>query len=439
MKKHLGFVVLLSLSLSLSYALASERLDEMVETIEEQLEEGEERDTFIESVEEYMEERNDALASLAELVAETDEGELRGQWDSIVQDIMDIPVLSDLDDELSSETALDLYNQFVDEERAWFLNLSQINPVAYRDEIVALRLRLATMTQLLEDKWEGLLNDDGQLDEKQLKVMADIYGIVAGLAKDSDASRQKLRDKAQAVAEVASSETVSSSFPGPVGDLLTILVEAVKYYNTYKTTLEGLQPQVKDLTEKELGLLVIFNDTRRDTQLFVEGNNFDTMKALYGEAEDEIESFADVGTSGQQYDAEDFVDLVTDYLSKHVSEGETIYNNFVTKHNLKFFGPISADFKESLLETQVWLAEADKVRNLDLEEYLSALRDDANSFFGVNLSVDGITDEEREFIEGQLSSDLDALKKAIDENQVIFSNDKLSLIYDRRSLVDTVK
>ncbi len=445
MKKRFWLTVLLAiLAFSGAYALAQARLNEMTEAIKEQLEEGEERDILLEGVEAYMEEQDEALSQLEELVAETSESELKGQWDSIVQDMLDLPELADLDDELSSEAALALYNQFVDEERAWFLALSQINPVAYRDQIVQLRIRLANMTELLETKWQGFLNDDGQLDQKELEVMADINGIVVPLAEQSDASRQKLRDSIQIVTDLLTKvDVVPGSVPGEVASAITqtlsILAETAKQYNSYKTTVETLRPQLRELVNQELGLLVIFNDTREDTQLFVEQNNFDKMKALYGEAEDELESFVDVGTDGQQSEAEDFVDLLEEFLSKHVSEGETIFNTFVTKHKLKFFGPIGPDIKEYLAETQVWLAEGDKVKRLDLAGFLSKLRSDANSFFGVSLSVDGITDYEREFLTEQLRSNLEAAQKAIDEAGVAFSTENLSLIYDRRDIEEAIK
>jgi hypothetical protein len=441
MKKNVWLIGIVFLFVSFGYSLAQERLDEMVEIIEERLEEGEERNTFLETIEEYIEVRDEALSLLAGLVAETDADEFAEEWDDLVEQMQNLPILNDLDDELSSEAALALYTQFVDEERAWFLNLGERNPVAYRDQIVALRIRLANMTELLEEKWEGLLNEDGQLDQKELEVMADINEIVTKLVAEIDTSRQKMRDNVQLVAEVAASEAASSvlSLAGPVGDALGMIAQATKQYNEYKTALENLKPQLKDLVGKELGLLVNFNQTRKDTQLFVEQNNFDKMKALYSEAEDKIESFADVGTDGQGSDAEDFVELILGHLSKHVSEGETIYKDFVTKHNLKFFGPISADIKESLTESQVWLAEAEEVRNLDIQELLSSLRDDTNVFFGVNLSVDGISPEEREYIESQLRNDMNALKKAIEDNYLVFSNDNLSLLYDRRSLAEAIQ
>lgn len=65
--------------------------------------------------------------------------------------------------------------------------------------------------------------------------------------------------------------------------------------------------------------------------------------------------------------------------------------------------------------------------------------DHYRAFFGVNLSVDGITDYERAFIAEQLRGDLEALQKAIDEDGVAFSTENLSLIYDRRDIEGAIK
>jgi hypothetical protein len=247
MKRKWWCALLVVVVFSLGEALASSRLSEMISVVQNVLEEGEERDIFFEGIADYITEREAALGALVVLVESASEDELRGEWDDTVADLFDIPVLSDLDDELSSEAALELYDQFMDEEQEWVSALSVLNTAGYRDEIVALRIRLEVMTEELETTWQKQLNDDGQIDEKQFKVMADINTVVVSLAQQSDALRQSLRDKAQLVAEVASSEAVSSSFPGPIGDLLTLITEGIKYLNTYKTTLESLKPQLKDL------------------------------------------------------------------------------------------------------------------------------------------------------------------------------------------------
>ncbi len=169
--------VLMTCALSLGTALAGARLDEMKAMIESGLEVGEERDALLEAAKEYIDERDAALTTLKSLTESTNADALAGDWNDTVQDMLDIPVLVDVDDELTSEAALDIYNTLVDEERSWVYALSQINSVTYRDKIVSLKIRLSTMTEQLETQWQKLLNDDGQLDQKELEVMADINEI----------------------------------------------------------------------------------------------------------------------------------------------------------------------------------------------------------------------------------------------------------------------
>ena len=176
-----------------------------------------------------------------------------------------------------------------------------------------------------------------------------------------------------------------------------------------------------------------------DTQEFVDDNGYDVMKALYDEAEGELEDFEGVGTSGQREDAEVFVNLLVDALEDRLAAGGNIFNAFVAKHNLKFFGPVGPDISEFLIETKTWLAETDRVSGLDLERVLATWRSDSNSFFGVSLTADGITDYEREFITEQLRDDLVELQAAIDKAGQAFSTQNLALIRDRRDIDEAIE
>ncbi len=111
----------------------------------------------------------------------------------------------------------------------------------------------------------------------------------------------------------------------------------------------------------------------------------------------------------------------------------------MAKHELKFFGPVGPDIREHLVDTKTWLAETERVSDLDLERVLSTWRSDANAFFGVSLSGSGITDYEREFLEDSLSADLEDLQEAIDEAGHAFSTENLLLIADRRELEEGIE
>lgn len=443
-RRRWWIVMVAILTLNFGFVLANDRLEEMQEAIEERLEEGDERDAFLEAVEEYIDERNDALSDLVDLILNPSESEQEGAWRSIVSDLGYLPGLADADDDLESSEALYLYDEFIEQEEEWVSALSVLETAAYRDDMVALRIRLVTMTQLLETKWQGFLNDDGAIDEKQYQALADIYGILSEMAGQSDGKRKAVRDSIQIVADLLGQvDVIPGSVPGEVASAITqaigVIGETVKIYNEYATAVEEIRPKVRELAGQELGLLVLFNETRKDTQLFVDQNGYDVMKDLFDEAVEELDDFEDVGTDGQQEDAGIVVDALVDALEDRLAEGGDVYNAFVAKHNLKFFGPVGPDIREYLVDTKAWLADTERVNDLDLEDVLSAWRSDVNSFFGVSLSASGITDYERQFLQEQLRNDLAALQREIDEEGVAFSTENLMLIRDRREIEAAIR
>lgn len=443
-RRRWWIVMVAILTLNFGFVLANDRLEEMQEAIEERLEAGDERDAFLEAVEEYIDERNDALSDLVDLILNPSESEQEGAWRSIVSDLGYLPGLADADDDLESSEALYLYDEFIEQEEEWVSALSVLETAAYRDDMVALRIRLVTMTQLLETKWQGFLNDDGAIDEKQYQALADIYGILSEMAGQSDGKRKAVRDSIQVVADLLGQvDVIPGSVPGEVASAITqaigVIGETAKIYNEYATAVEEIRPKVRELAGQELGLLVLFNETRKDTQLFVDQNGYDVMKDLFDEAVEELDDFEDVGTDGQQEDAGIVVEALVDALEDRLAEGGDVYNAFVAKHNLKFFGPVGPDIREYLVDTKAWLADTERVNDLDLEDVLSAWRSDLNSFFGVSLSASGITDYERQFLQEQLRNDLAALQREIDEEGVAFSTENLMLIRDRREIEAAIR
>ncbi len=443
-RRRWWIVMVAILTLNFGFVLANDRLEEMQEAIEERLEAGDERDAFLEAVEEYIDERNDALSDLVDLILNPSESEQEGAWRSIVSDLGYLPGLADADDDLESSEALYLYDEFIEQEEEWVSALSVLETAAYRDDMVALRIRLVNMTQLLETKWQGFLNDDGAIDEKQYQALADIYGILSEMAGQSDGKRKAVRDSIQVVADLLGQvDVIPGSVPGEVASAITqaigVIGETAKIYNEYATAVEEIRPKVRELAGQELGLLVLFNETRKDTQLFVDQNGYDVMKDLFDEAVEELDDFEDVGTDGQQEDAGIVVEALVDALEDRLAEGGDVYNAFVAKHNLKFFGPVGPDIREYLVDTKAWLADTERVNDLDLEDVLSAWRSDLNSFFGVSLSASGITDYERQFLQEQLRNDLAALQREIDEEGVAFSTENLMLIRDRREIEAAIR
>jgi hypothetical protein len=422
-KKRMVLWFFLAVSgISLVFALAGDRLEEMTEIIEEEVADSAEQAMFLEAAAAYLQERDAVLTTLSSLIAVTDDDKQAGEWESTANDLSDIPVLADVGEALSSEEALELYDLFMDEEQEWVSALSVLNTASYRDEIIALKVRLATMTELLETKWKGFLDEDGNLDQKERQLFKDVYELYRGFIEDMNAAREKVQTTLKAVGEVAAKadkflETGSSTETDLVKFAGAAIKEAVGFYVKTESDIGKNLPTLEQLTDAELKVIVLFKETREDTALFIRENGFDKMKVLFTQAEEELEKFASIGTDGQQDDSDVFVDKVLASLSKHVSDGEKIYNDFVAKHNLKFFGPIGPDIKEALLEHQVWLTEEDEWRNLDLEEYLKDWRDETKEIIEVNLSLSGISDEERERIEEALEPAIEEMDNALTEER----------------------
>ena len=435
-----GMVLAIVFILGAGLALAQDRrFDEMEDLIEDTLEDSDERDDFLDAAEEYVETRTDALELMIRAIQDTRADPVVGYWRDAYNAIDDIPDLYDVDDDLETEEALRLYNRFIDEERSWLLALGQLNTAQHRDTIVSLRNRLEALTVELDDEWNRTLNQDNNLDERQYRVMADIYAVLLEYARDIDTRGEKFRLGLRVVSEVVRrTEIVAGAVPGElaatVRELAALANETIKAHSDYKSKVDALRPQLRELVGQELGLFVIFNETRASTQRFIDENNFDAMKRVYEQAEDELERFEGVGTSYQRADAGWFVDEVMDALDDQLAAAERIFNAFVAKHNLKFFGPISPDITDLLVEGRAWRDRADEAQRVDLETLLRRFRDDSNVFFGVSLTGDGISEEEREYREDELEDDFQALGRSIEEMVVFFSAQNLSLIYDRRDI-----
>src|SRR5690606_26886317 len=123
-----------------------------------------------------------------------------------------------------------------------FRSLSVLSTAEYRDILVFGRVRLENMTTQLEEKWNGILNDDGRLDERELRVMADIYGVLARLASESDTKRQSTRNAIQVITNLAAqTDFVAAAVPGPIASAVSqatgIIAEAAKQYNEYRTAV----------------------------------------------------------------------------------------------------------------------------------------------------------------------------------------------------------
>ena len=407
-----------------------------------------ERDGLPKAYEAYIGARNKALTDLLEIIKEGDPGRKEQQRrfvdraEALKSDLGKFADALKPVDKLSP-TALGILNGITQREGQFIEALKLLKVAEQRDAIVEQRRRMVEMTELLETKWKGLLDLDNNLDRQEQQMAQEIQKALEQAINNAAGSRKNIQEKMKTVVAVIAG--VGKKIPN---DAIKQMAEILDHINKewYAKWLEAQNyagQRVRtytDLTRGEHGgVFVLFSDLRRDTDLFIRENGFDKAKERYGKAKEDLERLPDnYSGSGPKADAAEWSKLALEHINNHLKASEEAFNNFVRKHEKKFFGPIGPDVREELLETQVWDRLESEQRRLDLDERLRAWRGDAKGFFEVSLS--GLSDVEREWIQDQLKTSLDNLSRQIQQMEDEFSMRQLKdRLFNRKQLGDGIK
>jgi hypothetical protein len=230
--------------------------------------------------------------------------------------------------------------------------------------------------------------------------------------------------------------------------------EFLKRVNTYR-----------ELVQAEAGgVYVLFSQTYTDTQRFVEEHGYDVAKGLYKHAVESLNAWVAKQPSGPvRDDAESFAKDCLERISMNLSRTETTFNEFVSRHKDKFFGPVGPSIKEALSERQSWDLYLSNLRSKDVESKLRQFRAEATTFFTVDIdgpvskNIDEIRfredllndDEQRACIaeldrytseiKRQLQERVEELVKAMEESERTLSDDELEELFDRIAVEDKIK
>jgi hypothetical protein len=177
------------------------------------------------------------------------------------------------------------------------------------------------------------------------------------------------------------------------------------------------------------GIYVLFGGFRRDTETFIQKNGFDQAKVAYSLASDALQSWASrTATAGQRSDGEAFSKDILAKLSNHLAVTEKTFNEFVSAHRGKFFGPIAPDIVEALAETRVWEDWHRMIKGKSLDSRLRQWRTEANTFFAVSLS--GLSSEDQEYLRKLIQPRVDELVRSLEEAAKI--EEKFAREFDRQ-------
>jgi hypothetical protein len=353
--------------------------------------------------------------------------------------------------------ALDFANSLSAEEDAFFDAMLEAEVAEQRLLIVRSRAYILEETTLLDERWRTLDSTDNDIDSQERKVREEVSSILDRAFADVDTQHRTNKEKL--VNGVNKVVQFTENYKDPITTLLSTLtgsdLSALKEALGYLTgeVAKGVDnasqiylktnPEVTARTvsfnallqSERGGVYLLFNQFREETQRFVEQNGFDKAKDAYNNASNALRQWSSKGTSGQRSDADAFTRDLLAALGVHLSETETAFNDLVSRHKGKFFGPISPEIKEALTEKRAAEDWERAFKSEDLESKLRKWRDQANTFYTVDLS--GLRSVDRDYLRGLLRDQIDNLLKAQDATAETLTAIPAQL--DHKNLEDELK
>jgi uncharacterized protein (DUF2267 family) len=163
----------------------------------------------------------------------------------------------------------------------------------------------------------------------------------------------------------------------------------VDLFRTLKIGIEDQTTRFERYMREETGsVLFVFQDVREDTQQFIDKFGY---KAVL-EKEQVANRFLDAvlangaTSSGNKTDAEKFVEAAHILIKGHVNNAKNTWDDFVTKHERKFFGPVGPDISKALLDRDQFESKYRNLQAENLQELASRWRSNARELWGVSFS-----------------------------------------------------
>lgn len=407
-------------------ASSGARMNEMKVIIEASVSYTRDRNELLKGVARYMDRRDATLQRLSGLIKNESSDKQRDTWISEANSIQDAPELKMT---LVTDEARETFVKLQGEEIRWIAKLIAMPTASSRDQILALQAGLKAQTEKLQKEWNDELGTDDAIDNQETVVMGELQKILAKVIDDV----------------TQTSENINKGYKYAAGALLGLipviggainigvekLIEAKNSAQERKKTLLSL------IASEKGGALVRFRESRLATEKFIQENGFDQIKAFYGTALNDLGGFTGFGTSGQQADAKSWGEDITSSLSKHVATSQDVFNTFVVQNKGKFFGPLSPEISEQLLETRTWGDRRSSFGQLDLDRKLRDFNDKANSFFEISSS--GLTDDDKKVFMEKLTPDIKKLISATEDLKGVVAADTMLELFDRRILEDALR
>jgi hypothetical protein len=351
------------------------------------------------AVEKWIEARRDHLDALLNLLKEPDAKPQTDAWKKRIDTFKD--------DLKRFGSALGSNNQASE----WARNFLSMNTTAdekfvsalekaadapeSRDYMTTYLQILTQQTKDLETKWNATISKHTSYAQQEQAVLDEVYKIIA----DAISSARDLESKI--VSAIGSTlETIRDLIQGlPEGgaDAMNIpfnneLVIAGTAVEKFKLLLTGVDTQTTRFAsyfrEEISSVLFLFQDFRDDTKEFIDKFGYKEVLKREDQARSALDSFqsAAATSSGNKTDAEQFAEAARILVKGHVNNAKNTWDDFVQKHEKKFFGPVGPDVAKALLDRDVFEDKYERLQARDLNDLAEKWRNNIRESWGVSFS-----------------------------------------------------
>jgi hypothetical protein len=291
-----------------------------------------------------------------------------------------------------------------------------------RDYMVAYLATLKEETKNLETTWNRLVSDHATYQKQEEAVIEQVEALVraaSSKAQDLDVKvRKTIGDTLVAAKDALSKapEGLSDAGQIPHNNELVIIGEIIEAFRRLTIGIEDQRSRFEGYFRQELGsVILLYNDFRKTTQDFIE--KFGYKKVLESEetARRVLDDIVSNGgtSSANKADAQSFADAAKILIKGHVNNAKNTWDEFVTKHEGKFFGPIRPDFARALLDRDMFESKYERLQADNLHALAEKWRSNAREIWAIDFS--GIPPNQAEAYKNALTDKLRDLDEILRE------------------------
>ena len=300
----------------------------------------------------------------------------------------------------------------VQEEAQFFSQLGKIPLSTFQGQVITYTDTFQQAAAKLRDEWDRLGDDARTAGEKAEKVYAQIREIIYNTVEKLVQQDRGIQDKLNNV------KPDPAKPPKELRDALIALLQAavqIAMYelNKYTRPMCDYIEQLTDIAAKEELFVVRFTEIRAAVSEFLRDTNLERATREYNEAKAKaLDLAADCATSGARQDAIDFVQDAMGLMDPLLKEFNRLYADFIDRNRGIFVGYVDLSRMDELLKLSSAQQACEDLERSNIE---TTLKDFLDHTVNWNVSLDGLSDDDKKDLQDVIRAQLEPLSHGIVE------------------------